>query len=128
MSSLNMDALFEATHGHLRGAARREARAKFDPYSRKAINRSLQQMIIGALQEVGGQRWLVQQANKYPVAFMSLIGKYIPIEAKGGDGEPLRIIVETIPGAVVIREEAPGVINTPLKLVSRNVIEAEGDA
>jgi hypothetical protein len=127
MSGVNMDALFEATHGHLRGAERREARAKFDPYSRKAINRSLQQMIMGALQEVGGQRWLVKQADKYPVAFMTLIGKYIPLEGKNGDGEPLRIIVETIPGGVVIREDAPGVINTPLRIVSRNIVE-NGDA
>ena len=122
---INMGALFEATHPDLHGAARREARAKFDPYSSRAIKQSLQQMVIGALHELGGQRWLVQQGQKYPVAFMGLISKYIPVETKGGGGEETRIVVEVIPGGVIIREDAPGVINSPLQIQSRNVIEAD---
>lgn len=122
---INMDALFEANHGHLHGAARREARAKFDPYSRKEINRSLQQMIMGALHELGGQRWLVKQATQYPVAFMALAAKMLPFEKKNGDGADIKIIIETIgkDAQPVFREDAPGVINTPLKLVSRDIID-----
>lgn len=124
MPPINMDALFEANNPDLRGAARREARAKFDPYSRKEVQKSLQKMIMGALQEVGGQRWLVKQANAYPVAFMGLIAKYLPFEARQNSGDPIRLIVETIPGGVMIREESPGVINSPLQMISRTVIEA----
>jgi hypothetical protein len=122
---INMDALFEANNPDLRGAARREARAKFNPYSKREVQKSLQMMVMGALQEVGGQRWLVKQADKYPVAFMGLIAKYLPFEARAGSGEPLHLIIETVPGGVVIREDAPGVINSPLRIVSRNVIEAD---
>jgi hypothetical protein len=122
---VNTDALFEAHYGHLRGEERRRARAEFDPYSRKAIQQSLQQMIMGALHELGGQRWLVKQADKYPVAFMALVAKNLPFEARGGGGDTLKIIVETSGGQEVIREDAPGVINTPLKLVSRRVIEGQ---
>src|SRR6185295_17503257 len=95
---LNMDALFEATHPDVHGAARREARVKFDPYSSRAIKQSLQQMVMGALHEMGGQRWLVQQGQKYPVAFMALISKYIGVDAKAGGGEEMRIVFEVIPG------------------------------
>ena len=123
MPPVNMDALFEAQYGHLHGAERRRKRAEFDPYSRKAIQQSLQQMIMGALHELGGQRWLVKQADKYPVAFMALIAKNLPFEARKGSGDTLKIIVETTGGGEVIREDAPGVLNSPLKLVSRRVIE-----
>jgi hypothetical protein len=127
---INKDALFEANFPHLHGAARREARAKFDPYSRKEINRSLQQMIMGALHELGGQRWLVKQATQYPVAFMALAAKMLPFEKKNGDGADIKIIIETInhENREVFKEDAPGVINTPLKLVSRDVIDIEQQA
>lgn len=123
MSGINRDALFEANYGHLRGAERRIKRAEVDPYSRKAINQSLQTMIMGALQEVGGQRYLVKQAERYPVAFMALIAKMMPLEARNGGGETLKIIVETTGGTPVFAEDAPGVINTPVKMLSRRQAE-----
>lgn len=124
-----MDALFEANYGHLHGAARREARAKFDPYSKKAIQQSLQQMIMGALHELGGQRWLVKQANQYPVAFLALAGKMLPFE-KGKTDPEFRIVIEQVGGdnRQVFREDARGVLNTPLKLVSRDVIDVDDPA
>jgi hypothetical protein len=130
MTGINKDALFEAHYGHLHGPERREARAKFDPYSRKEINRSLQQMIMGALHELGGQRWLVKQATQYPVAFMALAAKMLPFEKKNGDGAEIKIIIETIGGdrKTLYAEDAPGVINTPLKLVSRDIVDIENQA
>jgi hypothetical protein len=35
-------------------------------------------MILGALSEVGGQAYLVQQALDNPNAFMTLVGKVVP--------------------------------------------------
>jgi hypothetical protein len=124
MSGINIDAAFEAHYGHLRGAERRAKRAEFDPYSRRAINQSLQQMIMGALQEVGGQKYLVKQAERYPVAFMALVAKMLPIESRDGGGQTMKIIVETTGGTPVYAEDAPGVINTPVKMLSRR--QAEG--
>jgi len=123
MPPMNRDALFQAQYPNLTTAERRRKRAEIDPYSRKEIAHSLQNMIMGALHELGGQKWLVKQADKYPVAFMALIAKNLPFEARKGSGDTLKIIVETTGGGEVIREDAPGVINSPLKLVSRRVID-----
>ena len=38
----------------------------------------VKEMILGALSEVGGQAYLVQQAFENPVAFMTLVGKILP--------------------------------------------------
>lgn len=38
----------------------------------------LAEMIDGALSELGGMKWLVQQGKENPVAFMSLVGKRLP--------------------------------------------------
>jgi len=37
-------------------------------------------MILGALEQAGGQTYLAEQAEQNPGAFMSLIGKVIPKE------------------------------------------------
>ena len=40
----------------------------------------LRELILGALDEVGGQSYLAQQAYENPNAFMGLIGKVLPKE------------------------------------------------
>ncbi|MBU2721998.1 hypothetical protein F6A13_08195 [Acidithiobacillus sp. 'AMD consortium'] len=43
---------------------------------------SLKNMITGALDELGGQAWLVEQARQDPRAFMALLSRLIPSEIK----------------------------------------------
>ncbi len=45
------------------------------------ISGDIRAMILAALDEVGGQAYLVEQANKNPVAFMTLLGKVLPMQA-----------------------------------------------
>ncbi|MBV8649697.1 hypothetical protein [Paludibacterium sp.] len=49
---------------------------------------ALKEMILGALDKKGGMDYLVDQADKNPVAFMSLVGKVLPmtIQGTGDDG------------------------------------------
>jgi hypothetical protein len=42
------------------------------------VTTEIKEMIRGALDETGGQKYLVQQSIENPVAFMTLIGKIIP--------------------------------------------------
>jgi hypothetical protein len=125
MSGINKDALFADRLEGKSAADQRIARNEFDPYSRKAISHSLQQMIMGALHELGGQRWLVKQADKYPVAFMALVAKNLPFEARRAPEEGIKVVVITSGNGETVKETAPGVINSPLKLVSRRVIDAQ---
>jgi len=40
--------------------------------SRNKLTRNVKEMILGALSDVGGQKWLVKQATLNPMAFMGL--------------------------------------------------------
>ena len=42
------------------------------------INKELKDMILGALDDAGGQKYLAIQAVENPSAFMTLIGKVLP--------------------------------------------------
>ena len=51
-------------------------------------------MILGALSDAGGREYLAQQAERNPVAFMTLIGKVLPMQVTGPGSGPL--IIEQI--------------------------------
>lgn len=46
------------------------------------ITKSLKDMILGALQQAGGQQYLMDQAILNPTAFMTLIGKVLPSDMR----------------------------------------------
>ncbi len=48
------------------------------------VSGAVKDMILGALDEVGGQAWLARQAEENPVAFMALISKVLPSELRVG--------------------------------------------
>lgn len=53
-------------------------------------------MILGALSDAGGQKYLLKQAKENPAAFMTLIGKVLPkdIALTGANGGPIRAITQ----------------------------------
>ena len=55
----------------------------------------LKGMILGALQDVGGAEYLARQANENPGAFLTLIGKVLPMQLTGDGGAAVRIEVVT---------------------------------
>jgi hypothetical protein len=57
--------------------------------STNKTTRDLKEMILGALHRAGGEDWLLEQMNANPVAFMTLIGKILPLQVTGKDGGPL---------------------------------------
>lgn len=46
------------------------------------VNKALKDMILGALDQAGGEEYLLSQAKENPSAFMQLIGKVLPNELK----------------------------------------------
>lgn len=56
----------------------------------------LTEMIDGALSELGGMTWLVQQGKENPVAFMSLIGKRLPRDLTIGGNINQPLVVEIV--------------------------------
>lgn len=52
-------------------------------------------MILAALDEAGGKDYLLKQSQENPTAFMTLIGKVLPMTVAGADGGPMAITVFT---------------------------------
>lgn len=51
----------------------------------------LRAAILGALEDVGGQRYLVKIAKENPAVFCALLGKVLPMQLTGPDGGPMEI-------------------------------------
>lgn len=56
------------------------------------LTRELKDMILGALDQAGGEKYLTLCARKNPTAFLSLVGKVLPLQVKG-EGPGGEIIV-----------------------------------
>ena len=52
---------------------------------------AVKEMVLAALNEAGGVEYLTRQAEKNPAAFMTLLGKVLPLQVSGVDSEPLQI-------------------------------------
>lgn len=50
------------------------------------VTKELKEMILNALDKAGGEAYLAEQAEKSPAAFMTLIGKVLPMQVTGSDG------------------------------------------
>ena len=46
-------------------------------------NAALKDMILGALDQKGGVDYLVKQADENPTAFLTLVGKVLPLTVQG---------------------------------------------
>jgi hypothetical protein len=47
---------------------------------------ALKDMILHALNEAGGAEYLQAQAKQNPTAFLTLVGKVLPLQIGGGEG------------------------------------------
>jgi hypothetical protein len=66
----------------------------------------LKEMILTALGDAGGVDYLVARAKDTPAAFLTLVGKVLPLQVTGKDGERLlppgasfQFVITQIPGA-----------------------------
>jgi len=63
--------------------------------------RLLKDMILKALDEAGGVEYLAQQAEENPSAFLTLVGKVLPLQVTGENGGAIRheVIRRIVDGA-----------------------------
>ena len=52
------------------------------PGAQNKITKALKEMILEALDNAGGTAYLAEQAEKNPSAFLTLVGKILPMEVK----------------------------------------------
>jgi hypothetical protein len=55
------------------------------------INADLKEMILGALSDAGGRDYLALRAKDTPAAFLTLVGKVLPMQLAGEGGGPVTI-------------------------------------
>lgn len=53
------------------------------------VTASLKDMILQALDQQGGAEYLYRQADENPAAFMTLVGKVLPMQVTGAEGGPI---------------------------------------
>lgn len=61
---------------------------------------AVRELILAALEGVGGQAYLERQAEQNPAAFLTLLGKVLPLQVNGpaADGaHRVTIVVEGVP-------------------------------
>lgn len=49
--------------------------------AQNVMTKTVKEMLLGALDELGGQTWLVEQARAEPRAFLTLLARLIPTES-----------------------------------------------
>lgn len=72
--------------GRPKGLPKTGGRAKGVP---NKVTRDLKEMILGALDDAGGRKYLLAQAKVNPVAFMTLIGKVLPTTLANDPDNPI---------------------------------------
>lgn len=58
--------------------------------------KQLKEMLLQALDKSGGVEYLVKRANdpRTASAFLTLLGKVLPMQVTGADGDPIKTITE----------------------------------
>lgn len=61
---------------------------------------ALKDMILKALDQAGGAQYLLEQSEANPTAFLTLVGKVLPLQVTGEGGGPVisKVTVEIIGG------------------------------
>ena len=67
----------------------RPANAGRKPGSENKLTTDIRAMLEAALDRAGGSDYLFAQAHENPKAFLALLGRLIPSQITGKDGEPL---------------------------------------
>jgi hypothetical protein len=57
------------------------------------VTGALKDMVLQALAGAGGVEYLQKQATENPTAFLTLVGKVLPLQVTGPDGGPLSVTV-----------------------------------
>jgi hypothetical protein len=69
-----------AEPGRPKGQPKTGGRVKGTP---NKLSASVKTMILGALNELGGTQYLVEQGRANPSAFLSLVGRVLPMQVDG---------------------------------------------
>jgi hypothetical protein len=96
-------------------AERMRQRLKAGPRGPTKRTISIRALIEGALDDLGGQAWLVKQANRYPQKFMELVARVMPLQVQTEHHEFQYVIQKISADSAPV----PGVIRDGLEVLER---------
>ena len=70
------------------------------------ITTDLKAMILGALNDAGGQRYLARQAIENPGPFMALLGKILPTQVASTDGSQMHLLAAQLISAQILERQS----------------------
>jgi hypothetical protein len=75
------------------------------------ITADVRAMILAALDRVGGEDYLVQQAHDNPKSFLSLLGRIIPTQVTGKNDAPLfpELSIQELEQKIIAKLMAAGI-------------------
>ena len=95
------------------------------------INADIRAMILEALDDVGGPRYLSRQAVENPVAFMGLLGKILPTTVANADGSPIamhllaaKLVSEEIMQRMAEQQATPATLDAKAEPSTMNFLDA----
>ena len=77
----------------VRPGERRGGRQKGTP---NKFSGDVKNMILAALDKKGGVDYLAEQADANPAAFLSLVGKVLPMTVQGDADNPVKTVLEIV--------------------------------
>lgn len=78
------------------------------------VTKEVKEMVAEALQRAGGVEYLVEQANENPKAFLSLVGRIVPLHVNADHSG--RIVIDRAAAQAEVEE----MFNGPPRLVVNN--------
>lgn len=57
------------------------------------VTAAVKDMVAQALDQAGGVKYLVAQSRDNPTAFLTLVGKILPLQVAGENGEAIGVVV-----------------------------------
>ena len=58
------------------------------------ITRDIREAVLQSFETVGGAAYLAEQARANPTAYLTLVGKVLPLQVTGENGGPVKLVVE----------------------------------
>lgn len=58
------------------------------------ITRDIREAVLQSFETVGGAAYLAEQARLNPTAYLTLVGKVLPLQVTGESGGPVKVTVE----------------------------------
>ena len=84
------------------------------------LSRDVKEMILTALEGAGGAAYLQRQATENPGAFLTLVGKVLPLQLTGSGDGPVQVHVVKYSGVAAVSYDA-----TTRQAIAPVVIEAD---